>query len=76
MGKRVARGDIAIFNFAKEYLNLKILRKDVEHLELSSKSHPSKAHLVGRDAPKIIGPEIASSRNKEEPRGARPRPMT
>jgi hypothetical protein len=51
MGKRVARGDIANFNFAKEYLDLKILRKDVEHLELSSRSHSSKADLVDRDAP-------------------------
>jgi hypothetical protein len=51
MGKRVARRDIANFNFAKEYLDLKILRNDVEHLELSSRSHSRKAELVGRDAP-------------------------
>ena len=52
MRKRTACGDIANFNFAKEYLELKILREDVERIEISSRSHSSKAAVVARDAPK------------------------
>jgi hypothetical protein len=52
MRKRTAHGDIANFNLAKEYLELKVLREDVERIEISSRSHPSNAAMVARDAPK------------------------
>jgi hypothetical protein len=52
MRKRTRRGDIANFNFAREYLELKILREEVERIEVSSRTHPSKAAVAARDAQK------------------------
>jgi hypothetical protein len=51
MRKRTRPGDIANFNFAREYLEVKILREEVER-EVSSRTHPSKAAVAARDAPK------------------------